>query len=281
MRRHVDQRERVQQGVALLQTGRVHGRVGDRDPQIVAARHPLRLGDRPRGPADGEDIVGRGRMRGGMGVDAARVGIGAQDAGQRADTGGQVVAQRDDVLHAGELRLQALHHRHVVVIAEAPGGDEDLRLGQPHHVPQFVRAELHRQRAEDRADARARQIDDHQLDDVRQLHHDDVVLADARLQERLRQPVGGRLRSAYVRRSGSPGARSARLGGSTTASGVRRVLHVVEEQVDERPLAPPAACGVLLDLLLRGSGSSFSSQSQRGRNRPGQDRVPTNSCRWC
>ena len=148
------------------------------------------------------------------------------------------------MLQAGEFRLQTSHHRHVVVVAEALRGDEDPGLGQAHRLAHFVTPELHRQRSDDRAEARTRQVRDDQLDDVRQLHHDDIVFADARVQERLRQPIRGRLELGIRQAQRLARRQGGAVGRVHDGQDVRRPLRGVEEEVDERSLAPPTACGV-------------------------------------
>ena len=207
-------------------------------------------------------------MRGGVGVHRARVGLGGQDRGERRDPLRELVAERQHVLHRRELRLQAADHRHVVVAAEGAGGDEDLRLGQLDGVPQLVRPELHGQRREDRADAGAGEVHDDQLDDVGQLHHHDVVAADAGVEQRLGQPVDGGLELAVGQALRLARGQRGAVRRVDDGDRLRRAAHVLEEEIGEGLVPPPAAGGVLGDAL---RGLEDHHASWVGRRHAGRD----------
>jgi hypothetical protein len=239
-RAHIDQWKWIQQAVTVAQAGAVEMRPADRGPVVVAARDAFRYALGAGGPADREDVVGR-------------------DAGRALQLIGTGAALRE--CHAAWSRAAAQQQYGTAVL--------HLRASQRDDMAQFMTPVLHRYRAQHQAEARGRQVQDDELDDVRQLRNDDIALAQALVQQRRREGVDPGVEA---------GVTQARRLTAHELAAVRRIQHgeplrdargVCREQVMDRRVAPPAGRAEARDQFRRRSLHAASLVvPNRPRNRP-------------
>ena len=86
-------------------------------------------------------------------------------------------------LSAGLSLPDALDHRGVVEIARAVGSDARRRAGELDELADLGEAMRDQRRDRDRADLLQREIEDHELGDVRELHDDAVERLQAELEQ--------------------------------------------------------------------------------------------------
>ena len=176
-------------------------------------------------------------MRGGIGVDVARVGCRLEDAAQRQDAGGR---SSPSAMICGTPGSSG--SRPCTIATWSWSSKVQVVMNIFGSVcPMTCRSSCVRNCIGSGvtigAEARTCKVDHDQLDDVRQLHHDDVVLADARLEERVASRSVAVLSSRIGQALGSARRQGRAVGRVDHGDRIRRPPHILEEQVDER--SPP------------------------------------------
>lgn len=162
---------------------------------------------------------------------------------------GNVVAPGQDGAQRGHLHPR--HQPRRIVAADIGDGDERLGLENPEDVFELVLAILHGDRAEDRPDARAGEQHRGGLDDVRQLHGDDVVLADAAAQQAICDGVHVGVEFGEVQATRIAVGKGGAIGRVRDRLAVRHVGDRPAEQAVDGFMPPPTLGGESADLFLR------------------------------
>ena len=148
---------------------------------------PLRRRGRPRGVEEQERVGTRQRDRRRLALAGAGDQIGERERTRRRRT------DRNHVLERRQLRPQPEHDLCRRVVLRLRQHHRSHRAAVPEQRLELGRAIRHVQGLHDRAASGNREIRDHELDDVRELHRDHVALADPqpveRALERTREPA--------------------------------------------------------------------------------------------
>ena len=101
-----------------------------------------------------------------------------------------LAVDHEHVLQGRPGRPEPVHHGRVVELAELPRDHQDLGFGEPDHETDLAVPVDRDQRVADRADPGGREMQDQELDPVRQLERHDVAGLDAEFEQTQRAAVG-------------------------------------------------------------------------------------------